>query len=112
MLDTSVHEYNYTFDYHFYLRNGNGTCTNPNHGYNCSKWTHKPGTEEVIDTCANNSSVYLCDDNIGEYANSVENYFYSNNEVRYYRITKNTNIYNSWHGNGHSPTSTGTPYQS
>ena len=112
VLDTSVHEYNYTFDYHFYLRNGNGTCTNPNHGYNCSKWTHKPGTEEVIDTCANNSSVYLCDDNIGEYANSVENYFYSNNEVRYYRITKNTNIYNSWHGNGHSPTSTGTPYQS
>lgn len=103
--------YDYNFDYHYYLRNGNGTCTNPSHDSNCSKWTHKPGTSYVIDRCATDSSVYLCDDNIGNYACSVSNLYYTNNEVRYYRITKNTNIYNSWHGYGHDTTSTGTPYQ-
>ena len=38
---------------------------------------------------------------------------YSENvsQVRYYTITKDAFLYNSWHGNGHASTSTGTPYR-
>lgn len=49
-------------DYHFYLRNGNGTCPN-GHGGDCSMWSHKQGLDAVKNTCANDnySDVMLCD---------------------------------------------------
>ncbi len=97
-------------DYHYYLRNGNGTCDNPSHGSNCSKWSHKIGSGTVKDTCGNNSSIQLCDYNIGNYAYSLQYCGYNPGEVRYYIIDKHTNIYNSAHGDGHSSNSTGTPY--
>lgn len=105
--------YRYALDYHYYLRNGNGTCTDPTHDSNCSKWSHKMGAKEVKDSCSDiyGNVITLCDANIGDYACSIPSTDYTNNEVRYYRITKNTNIYNSWHGYGHNSNSTGTPYQ-
>ena len=104
-------DYEYFLDPHYYLRNGNGTCTNPYHSSNCSKWTNKPGLKEVIDTCETNDNIMLCDENIGDYANEITHCTYTNGEVRYYRITKDLNIYNSWHGNGQYDNSTGTPYR-
>lgn len=106
--------YDYAFDYHYYLRNGNGTCTNPSHAQNCSKWSHKMSLGNINDVYVdiyNNSIINLCDANIGDYACIIPYSNYTNNEVRYYRITNDTNIYNSWHGYGHNSNSTGTPYQ-
>ena len=92
-----------TLDYHFYLRHGNGTCPN-GHGGSCSMWSHKPGTDEI----ANNSySIYFCDSNI--HTNAPKN-FTNVNDVRYYRITKDTSIYSSWHGDSTATDGTGTPY--
>lgn len=103
-------EYMYAFDYHYYLRNGNGTCIESGND-TCSIWTHKPGMENVKNTCASDNSIVLCDENIGDYACSIPGITYTNNEVRYYRITKRNNLYNSWHGNGHFDDSTGTSYR-
>ena len=51
----------------------------------------------------------LCDQNIHNHA--AEGDYSSSPEVRYYTITKNVHLYNSWHGNGHFDASTGTPYR-
>ncbi len=97
-------------DYHYYIRNGNGTCDDPAHGSNCSKWTHKMAQREVDDHCPYYSTISLCDENIGDYACSFSNCEYTPNEVRYYIIDKDVNVYGSAHGNGAYDSSTGTPY--
>lgn len=94
-----------TLDYHFYVRNGNGTCPN-GHGDNCSMWSHKQGNSEISNK-AINTSAYLCDQNIQYtakygYTNVIGPYFY--------RISKDVYLYNSWHGDGRAGNSTGTPY--
>lgn len=96
-------------DYHFYVRNGNGTCSN-GHGENCSMWSHKQSNGIVSNKKISSNSVELCDNNILEYANSG-NYNDFNNEapVRFFSITKDSNIYNSWHGDGRNSFN-GTPY--
>ena len=96
-------------DYHFYLRNGNGTCPIHSNGV-CSMWTHKKGLDEVKNTCDTDESIILCDQNIFEYSKLIKNKTYSTDPM-FYRITKDTNIYNSWHGYGHNSNSTSTPYQ-
>lgn len=93
-----------TLDYHFYLRNGNGTCPN-GHGGTCSMWSHKLGTGNVTNYISNSK---LCDMNIN---NKAKKNFSNKNDVRYYRITKDTNVYNSWHGNKLDTNGTGTPYR-
>lgn len=70
-------------------------------------WSHKPGTKGVTND-SNRVNVKLCDENINEYTSKN---FCNKDDVRYYRITKDTNIYNSWIGNGHNTESTGTPYR-
>ena len=101
-------------DYHYYLRNGNGTCPN-GHGGTCSAWSHK-----LSNTTVSNESIEqgyysydhpkLCDANINSYARQG-NYSLSP-EIRYYIINQDCTIYNSYHGNGHYNSSTGTPYYS
>lgn len=101
-------------DYHYYLRNGNGTCPN-GHGGTCSAWSHK-----LSNTTVSNESIdqgyysydhpKLCDANINSYARQG-NYSLSP-EIRYYIINQDCTIYNSYHGNGHYSSSTGTPYYS
>ena len=49
----------------------------------------------------------LCDENINSYAK--EGIYSSTPEVRYYRITKDVYLYNSWHGDGRN--GAGTPYR-
>ena len=104
------YEYSRKLDYHYYLRNGNGTCDDPTHSSTCSKWTHKVSYNAVTDCCDSDSSKYLCDGNIGDYACSLSNCAYTPNEVRYYTINKDVNLYNSAHGYGAYSSSTGTPY--
>lgn len=101
-----------TVDYHYYVRNGNGTCPNSNHDENCSIWTHKRGNQPISNksVCCNN---ILCDQNITALADDFTSREYSMGEkIRYYKITKNTNIYNSSHEYGQNDNSTGTPYNS
>lgn len=93
-------------EYHFYVRNGNGTCSN-GHGGNCSMWSHKPSLTEITNKSFSDNTI-LCDANIAEY---VED---NNNRVNYqgasyYIITKDVNVYNSWHGNKINTGS--TPYR-
>ena len=96
---------NRTVDFHFLLRNGNGTCTN-NHGGNCSAWTQKIGLNAIKDS-------KLCDANIIDNAFSAydSNFYNCPVGVSFFRITKTNNLYKSSHGNGHFDTSTGTPYK-
>lgn len=107
--------YSGTVDHHFYVRNGNGTCPN-GHGGNCSMWTHKQGGNEVKNWPGNATSIKICDQNFEEYAYTLDfasyyTTFSIDNNIRYYSITKDNNVYSSWHGNGHNDDSTGTPYQ-
>ena len=104
-------------DYHYYLRNGNGTCNNPNHGSNCSIWSHKNSMGKVQKTCyaQNYSDVVLCDNNIGFYCrimSSLANSPYDMcDATRFYRITKTTDAYNAWFYDGHnSANTTGTSF--
>lgn len=103
----------HSLDYHYYLRNGNGTCPN-GHGGNCSMWSHKVAGGVVQNTCCGNDKIILCDNNIGgwsRYMSSLINSPYSmHDETRYYKITKNTSLYDSWFTNGHYADSTGTFY--
>ncbi len=72
-------------------------------------WSHKPGTIGVRNRPFSDSSVCLCDNNIAEYiGDSNGNVSYSS-DANYYIITKNTTIYNSWHGKRLD--SGATPYQ-
>lgn len=102
-------------DHHFYLRNGDGTCTAADHAAECSIWTHKQSSDKVKNYPGSSSSITLCDQNIGVKAYLLGNGYtnlYNEANVNYYAITKDTNIYNSWYGNGHYDESTGTPYLS
>ncbi len=101
-------------EYHFYVKNGSGTCPNTkNHGGECSMWSHKQA-HQTISNRKINSSVLLCDENIYNNANSgiYSNYNQNTDDasVRFYTITKDTYIYNSWHGDGRDEECTGTPY--
>ncbi len=97
--NTFLREYVTALDYHYYIRHGSGSCENLDHESTCSKWSHKIANSEVTDKCANDDDVVLCDANIGSYANSIPYSAYSLDEVRYYSITKDTNVYNSWYEN-------------
>ncbi len=97
-------------DYHFYLRNGNGTCSA--HSGNCSIWSQKSGLTEVRNTDGYNT---ICDQNIDECAYvfptvQANIYLYNSNDLRYYRITKDTDVYSSYHDDGHYDSCVGTPY--
>lgn len=97
-------------DSHFYLRNGNGTCPN-GHAGTCSMWSHKPGTSPVTNCPTTNYTVKLCDANIQEYAYKSRNMSEEiKTDVKYFNITKDTNIYTSAHDNGQYDDCTGTPY--
>ena len=74
-------------------------------------WSHKQGLDAVKNTCANDNynDVMLCDKNISEYATKL-NGLITASDVNYYRITKNTDLYSSWHTYGHDDNSIGTPY--
>lgn len=75
-------------------------------------WSHKTGNEEVKDNVYFNK---LCDQNIEQFALDVDRkslVFANENDIRYYKITKDTDFYNSYYYNGHNSNSTGTPYYS
>ena len=94
-------------EYHFYARNGNGTCPN-GHGETCSMWSHKPALEGVTNKSFSNGTI-LCDENIAEYVGDANGKAYYSDDARYYIIDKDTDVYNSWHGK--SVDSGSTPYQ-
>lgn len=100
----------YTPDYHFYVRNGSGTCQI--HGGTCSIWSHKMSNGLVSNTTFQPQGDALCDYNINykakPYTAPANQYKVSN--VNYYRISKETDLYNSYHLNGQYDSSTGTPY--
>ena len=85
-------------DIHYFLRNGDGTCENPNHSVNCSTWSHKPGYGAVTEG--------YCDENIYYGATSYKYYC----GPWFYNIDKTTCVYNTWFYNGHNPNSTGTSF--
>lgn len=99
-----------TLTYHYYLRNGNGTC--PLHSGNCSMWSQKMGNSEVSNVAYNKG--IICDKTIYNYSYSIKtnkfNNAYNNNLINFYSITKDTNVYDSFYGNGHFNDSTGTTY--
>jgi hypothetical protein len=101
-------------DYHYYARNGNGTCQNPNHSSTCSLWTHKIGEERV--SKKSGDSYYtdvICDENIGTYAFKLgDHHNYYGQEIRYYRISQDAILYNSYCEDGHNSNCTGTVYHS
>lgn len=94
-------------DYHFFARNGNGTCPN-GHGGNCSMWSYKNGDSIVTNELSDN---YLCDYNIQSFSGFHYNYYQNDVKcpARFYRITKDVYLYNSWHGDGRN--GAGTPYR-
>ena len=96
--------------YHYYLRNGNGTC--PIHDGNCSMWSQKMGDGEVSNIAYNKG--IICDKTIYDYSYCIKtdkyNDAYNSNLVNFYNITKDTNVYDSFYGNGQFNDSTGTPY--
>ncbi len=103
-------------DYHYYLRNSNGSCQN-GCGGNCSEWSHKDGHDKVYNTPPKFNQ-NLCDSNLATYAFNLTPEFALANaytflanktDIRYYYITKDTKVYNSWHGD---PTTYATPYYS
>lgn len=104
-----------TLDYHFYLRNGNGTCSNNCTNTKCSEWTQKNGLTEVRNKSRRTTSYILCDANIENYAYNLDtdtdlganSTILHSNDIRYYYITKPTSLYTSCHGDH---TYTGTPY--
>lgn len=100
---------NRTIDFHYLLRNGNGTCPN-GHGGDCSAWTQKVGLQNVVDDNAHNSK--LCDKNINSNAYSLYsfNIYRCPVGVTYFRIDKPNNIYNSYYGDGRYDECTGIPY--
>lgn len=95
---------------HYYMRHGNGTCTA--HGGNCSMWSQKMRFQEV--TNFDSLDTILCDRTIYDsaYYIGASNIACNVNLVNFYSITKDTNVYNSWYGNGQYDESTGTPYLS
>lgn len=89
---------------HYYLRNGNGTCNNPNHSSKCSIWTDKFGSEYIT----GGQNVY-CDQFIIQQIQNDYIRFFSCTPVFYY-ITKDSVIYNSWYYYNHNDNNTGTQF--
>lgn len=102
--------FNGSLTMHYYMRHGNGTCML--HGGNCSLWSQKMGLGAVsnLDSLDN----ILCDQTIIDSAYNIgePDVACDDNLVNFYSITKDTNIYASWYGNGQYDESTGTPYLS
>ena len=86
----------YTPSFHYYLRNGNKTCGNPEHNSNCSLWSHKMGYDKVSNMSGSGET--LCDFTVyNEAYNITKSNFpliYCNRSlVNIYSITKDTNLY-------------------
>ena len=86
------------FDFHFYLRHGNGTCPNHNDGI-CSMWSHKLASLSVSNLI---NGIELCDKNIKKEAKKLVTIngaivnMYSQ-PLRFYAIEQDSNVYNSWY---------------
>lgn len=85
-------------DFHFYLRQGNGTCPVHNDGV-CSMWSHKLALDEVQNSVGN---TILCDDNIATLAKSISTYSGGvttayTGTLRFYTIEQDANVYDSWY---------------
>lgn len=96
------------YDFHFYLRHGNGTCPIHNDGV-CSMWSHKIAEKEVTNKV---NGVVLCDANIATQAKQLvnsENGIVNNysQTLRFYTIEQDSNAYDSWYiyNNDHTPMS-------
>ena len=100
--------FNGSLSMHYYLRNGNGTC--PKHGGNCSVWSQKMGTGKVTDS--DYYGTVICDQTIYDSAYKIGAYNMASCDelIKFYTITKDSNIYNSGHDYGHDSDSTGTVY--
>ena len=100
--------FNGSLSMHYYLRNGNGTC--PKHGGNCSVWSQKMGTGKVTDS--DYYGTVICDQTIYDSAYKIGAYNMASCDelIKFYTITKDSNIYNSGHDYGHDSDSTGTIY--
>lgn len=87
-----------SYDFHFYLRHGNGTCDE--HGGTCSIWSHKLGNESVSNLIEN---TVICDSNIAYLASYADidlglySEIYYNSPVRFYTTQQDMNVYNSWY---------------
>ena len=95
-------------DFHFFVRHGNGTCNDLEHGVNCSIWSHKPGTSgisTVVETYYSYGEP-LCDNSIYELATE----YYGNSTPVFFATNQNSNLYDSYYYNGHSNSSTGTSF--
>ena len=90
---------------HYYLRHGNGSCSNPDHDSSCSLWSHKPGYN-VVRSMPFDGWPPLCDETI--YDCSIGSNYYSG--PWFYHIDKTTNPYNAWFYYGHDPASTETSF--
>lgn len=83
-------------DFHFYVRHGNGTCSQ--HGGTCSIWSHKPGYMSVSNTI---NGTLICDNNIVQLISNAViysepgNYTSYNTYPRFYTIQLDTNPFNS-----------------
>ena len=88
---------------HYYLRNGNGTCDNPNHGSKCSVWSDKFDCQSVSGGSTN------CDQNICLVINDTSSNYYCGSPTFYF-ITKEANVYNSWYYFNHNDNNTGTQF--
>lgn len=93
-------------DIHYYVRHGDGSCTNPDHDENCSLWSHKPGYQ-AVSSAPFNWSPTLCDETIYKYSTWASNY---SSGPWFYNIYKTACAYDAWFYNGHSPNSTGTSF--
>ena len=95
-------------DFHFFVRNGNGTCGKNEHAETCSIWSHKPGTS-VISKSVSTSTSYgesLCDSNILRLATE----YYGNSTPVFFITNQNINLYDSYFYNGQYSGSTGTQF--
>ena len=88
-------------DIHYFLRDGDGTCDNPNHAANCSTWSHKPGYGAVTEG--------YCDETIYYGSKSYNDWQYYCGPW-FYNIDKTTCVYNTWFYYGHNSNSTGTSF--
>ena len=76
--DPIAMQYNYSWDYHFYMQHSDGT------------WSHKPGSSNITNKSIS-SNVILTNNNIASKANEG---FYENGSLKFFIITKKA-IYDS-----------------
>ncbi len=88
-------------DVHFFMRHGNGTCTDSEHDDSCSVWSHKPGNYAI--------HTGLCDETIYAGSREYNNYKYSSGPW-FYNISKSTCAYDAWFYDGHTSNSNGTEF--